>query len=356
MSKPAFWATSDLHVRNYDRVWAERPRIVGDTSWALEQIAAAVEMTRVPLLLGGDNFEAKLQRADAIMSMRRFLDRVLQYTEIGYIDGNHELSDPTFMSSIHDGPIRLHKRMHEFNGVRVYGLDYVGPHEVASALRAVPETDVLLTHQVWKEFLGENRGEASMTDVLSAKLMITGDFHQHRLLQVNGMNVLSPGPVCLQAIDEEPQKNIYLVYDDLSITAVPLKSRPLYRHLVLDEEAADTRAATWSPQPGGEELPESVRMPIVWIHYPAEKLQIRAKLRAAWGEQAHLFFKPLTPADAPTQPVDVQRRQRAAEGGWAGVIREFFNEDPQAASIAIRMVEAVNPEEEVQRIYNELME
>ena len=101
----------------------------------------------------------------------------------------------------------------------LYGLDYCNPGEVSAKIGAIPsQAHVLLTHQVWREFLGAERGDVWLNEIpRSVQLVCTGDFHAHRDLEEDAMpSVISPGPLCMQNIGERAPKGVYILFDDLT--------------------------------------------------------------------------------------------------------------------------------------------
>lgn len=118
--------TSDWHLRRYDRIWADRPEIRGDLAFGLEQLLGLCRQAKPKLLcLAGDITHEPQQNSYTIAVLREFLDRVFETgTEVGFVEGQHDKSDPPLLSAIHDRPIWLHNHQRDVAGICFGGLDY----------------------------------------------------------------------------------------------------------------------------------------------------------------------------------------------------------------------------------------
>ena len=361
MSSPIAIFTADWHVRKYDRVWTNHRNLAGDTAFAIRQIIALTGEYNVPnLLLGGDNFEEKVQPSDTMELMRHSLD-VLQENDVNvwYVQGQHELADPPCMSALHNWPQHLHGRTVDLDGVRVHGLDYQRPHRVQEALEAVPaDADWLLTHQVWKNVMGDDRGYAWSHWLRSTPWILSGDYHDaiDTLFQNadnHDLQFVSPGPVAMQAIDENPHKSVVLLYDDSSWQRLALRTRSFHIAHINTQDDLDRFIAEPLPEPPYD-LPDEIATPIVRVVYSTAVPEVRARVVAAHGEHAHLFWKPLVTAVDQQDTDTAERISTVLEGGLPAVIRQHYSEDTTNADIAIRLYEAGDHEAEIARIFDEL--
>lgn len=91
------------------------------------------------------------------------------------------------------------------------------------------ECDVMVMHQLWTEFMGPMHSQASLEQMEKCKLVVTGDFHQFKIITTNrGVRVLSPGATQMQKINEPTTHYVHILRDDLSIDYVQLKSRGVF--------------------------------------------------------------------------------------------------------------------------------
>lgn len=366
MENPIALFTADWHVRKYDRVWASHHDLAGDTAWGVSQVLDYVEQYQVPnLLLGGDNFEEKLQRSDAATLMRETMDRLeAREVAVWYVQGQHELADPPFVSAVHSWPQHLHGTVAQVEGVSTYGLDYQRPNRVQEALGDIPEgVELLLTHQVWKDIMGDDRGDAWAHWIQQPVMILSGDYHRrHDAMWVNGHNVpmtfISPGPLCMQRIDEPSDHWVVLLRRDLSVAWLPLRSRPVRNVQINSEEdlaqVLDSRRHELLAT--DTDLPAAVQRPIIRVRYSTAVEQCRARLAHALGRDAFLFWFPQVAETATGDLEAAERIETVFSGGLPATIRRYYNEDPEAAERAIRLLEADDHKREMQLIFQEMTE
>lgn len=358
---PLALVSADWHVRKADRVWYRRDEIYGDTGYALSQIGDIAGTHNTPaVILAGDIFDLKLQQSDALRTMRLILDRFEQQSrEVYFVEGQHERSTPPLLSAMHTWPKHLHKHTEVLGGLRFYGLDYCNPSDVEAELKAVPDdTDVLVTHQVWKNFLGDKHGDAWFRWVNGTRLIISGDYHRAVYAQHEGKQVLSPGSINMQDIGEVPNKYVYILYDDLSVLPVTLKSRLYFEANVSTEEELENLISTWAdnpartPQPG---VPTNIATNLVRIRYRGDLPQARQRLEAALVG-VHLFIDAVRPPVAEQITMEQQRRVHAVmAGGLEGCIAEFYADDTRVRDNAIRLARTTNIQTELLSIYKDLL-
>lgn len=366
MATPLAIFTADWHVRKYDRVWGQHPGLYGDTTYGIEQILHHAMQLRVPyLLLGGDNFEEKTQRSDAATRMRQCMD-TLRAADIGvwYIQGQHELTDPPFVNGVHSWPQHLHGRTVTLDDVQIYGLDYQRPNNVEAALGQIPRgTQLLLTHQVWRNVMGEDRGEAWAHWINRPVTILSGDYHRRMEADWVGrdnvpLRFISPGPVCMQKSNEPEDHWAVLLNTDLSYQWLPLRSRPTreLRISTADDLAyvLDTqRDAILTPDP---DLPPHIQRPLVRVYYSTGIEQCRARIAHAFGADAFLFWFPQASIAEPQNAEAAERISTVLAAGLPGTIRRLYNDDPQAATHAVRLLDAADYKHEMQQLLQELTE
>lgn len=210
--KPLFVFCADLHLE--DGAWSTRPAIYGDAYYSFQQIIDYCIEHRLPLIMGGDILEKKQNLARPIAKLCAGLTRMQdEELEVFYIQGNHEYDRNAPWLSVHPWPIHIHDVLYNIRGAQVYGLDWLPRGDIQTALAAVPEnTDILITHQVWKDFMGEiGRTECELTDVHHVQTVLAGDFHITKVAestnaQGKAIKMLSPGSTAMQDMGEQPDK------------------------------------------------------------------------------------------------------------------------------------------------------
>src|SRR5262249_6426373 len=142
-----------------------------------------------------------------------------------FVQGQHELDRTTpWLNAINTWPIHVNDSLFKIDNLLFYGIDWQPGDVIGPILDNVPaNTDIVVAHQVWKDIMGNRSGdcECRFCDVSNARMLITGDFHSHVVMdatnkQGNSLKVLSPGPISMQSIDESPDKFFYVLYDDMS--------------------------------------------------------------------------------------------------------------------------------------------
>jgi len=351
--------TADWHVRKFDRVWYRRDTLTGDTAWGIEQVLAQAEKFDVrSVMLLGDLFEQKLQQSDALATMREALD-ALQHQEraVYYVQGQHERSTPPLLAALHRWPQHIDGQTTTLaNGAKVYGLDYKSPNEVKAALEAVPAgTDVLATHQVWKDFMGEDRGDAWF-HWTSVPHILTGDFHQTLDETRGNVHVVSPGSLCMQKVDEPSEKFVYILWDNMTVEAVRLHTRGYFEARINSPDELDRFLDTWTQHPARipkQGVPATVATNIIRIWYRADIPEARVRLEARVRADAHLFIK-VVPVEEQQVSVDTERRVRAVlGGGLEGCIRTFYADKATVCEDAVRLARTRNISDELLHIYKD---
>jgi hypothetical protein len=329
----------------------------------VSQIADIADDYDVPnVILAGDLFDTKLQQSDALRTMRLALDRFQeQGRRVWYTQGQHERSTPPILSAIHSWPDYLHHATIERAGFRIYGLDYCNPGDVERELGNVPAgTDILVTHQVWKDFLGEKHGDAWLRWVpQEVQLTISGDYHKSFHRPVLGHHILSPGSICMQDIGEQPDKYVHILFDDLTSEAVRLKTRNYFEVTLSTTDDVDRFVDTWDAnpsralQPG---VPPNIAVNILRARYRADLPQARQRVEATVGTSAHLFLDTLRVQASDQVSVEQERRLTAImHGGLEGCIAEFYSDNTRVRDNAMRLARTTNIQTELLSIFQELV-
>jgi len=362
MAKPVAIITADWHLRKHDRIWPRRPTIVGDASWGMQQIESLVASTGVKhIIILGDIFNERILQSDTVTAMRALLTTfAASDVQVSYIQGQHERATPPWLCAIHSQPVWLHQQLFNLSdSIRIYGLDYQTPYDVREALSQVPKAaNVLATHQVWKDLLTDDSGDAWFTWVPEhVQLILTGDYHVHCVRHDDyGRTVVSPGPLCIQKIDETGPHGVWLLHDDLTVTSQPLQTRQSTNVVISTAELLDAFVREWPqnaarlPQVGA---PADVARGILRVHYLASLPAVRERIERAVGTDVHLFWQPSNPR-TPQDTIEEQARvETVLERGMPGCIREFYGDNAAACSDAIRLWQSEDLRGEIETIVQE---
>ena len=301
--------TADLHLKNRDITWQLHPELRGDTAFAIDQIIEYSEEINPDLfVLAGDAFEGKEQRGWPIDQARRLIDSVCCKSDgLLFVTGQHEQmspGEPQILNAISDRAHHAHHLSFRWCNRDVYCMDYARPTDIEREIALIPEdTEILITHQVWEEFMG-SRGEVAATSIATRGnlLVITGDYHvcaDHSVrCGTRYIRLLSPGAVCMQRTNEPPQKYIGKLNPDLSVEWLPLKTRP-WRFVTADVSTKGIAAMKKSKEfeqllLPDTELPAEVAKPaIVFTHMNPDSPPDNQALRALCKDKAFPFVKML---------------------------------------------------------------
>jgi predicted phosphodiesterase len=346
MSKVCALVTADWHVRKFDRVWYRRDTLRGDTSWGIKQVCKIAQEYSVPcVLLLGDLFDQKLQQSDALQAMREALDEFQRADRaVYYVQGQHERSSPPILSAMHQWPAWIDGQIVTLpGGMTMTGLDYQSPKDVEAAMKSCARTDILATHQVWRDFMGEDRGDAWL-HWSQSQCVLTGDYHKSFYRQEGRPHVLSPGSLCMQSIQEDPKKYVYILYDDMSAKQVQFPTRGYFEARIHDEAELEKFLDTWHQHPARmpkQGVPPELMTNIIRVYYRENISGAFTRLTARIAGDAHLFVKQL-PVEAP-EPVGVDAAERietVLSGGLVGCVRRYYAEDKAVCGDAVRLAEA----------------
>jgi hypothetical protein len=351
----------DPHVQRH--AWAGRPEIQGDADFAIFELTRLAEEFRPQaVVLLGDVFDSYHPCPEDLHSLVYLSDQVTLdlNLDLWYLRGQHDLgkwsgkAGKPWMSLV---PYcrHMHRASARLGPVRFYGLDFCHQQELQKELTEIPvDTDVLLAHQVWKEQMPAGATcEGSFTDVPHARIVATGDMHGHRSSSVVGASgqplvALSPGTISMQAIDEDGDKFVYLLYEDLTFESVPLRSRSVLRYSCRTEEQLDQvvqQLTTLQPRAG---LPEKLATPIVEVSCLRSLKDARSRLEEAALGHGHFFYRVLPQEEEKqVQPVRDPRQSIPL----ADLAQQRA---PDLAPQVLRLACTLNPVTEVQQLVEDL--
>lgn len=304
--RPIAVGIADTHIRPGARIWKHSSRPYGDIIYALYQCAYVVrELNPEFVLLLGDILHANINPADVLGIVSDFLSRLPEEIPVYYVQGQHDLSTPPWLSLVGPNSGRPILRplesllLRSEAGVSVLGLDFTRtPYNAISAIldHTTPkEVDILVTHQAWKEVVGP-AGNASFRDVEAIpglKLVLSGDLHMFaqfshvpqnndylpgdvRLAstpKTGGFKIIFPGNPCITDMNGQPPFGVVAVWPDLSVTHIPLLGRSVYR---VDLQTLDDLDKFREEHPAEKmhdaHLPGDLQKPILYASGCAEVL------------------------------------------------------------------------------------
>lgn len=350
MSK-LFVFTADLHLE--DGAWSTRPAIYGDAYCSFDQIIDYCIAHSLPLILGGDVLEKKSNLARPIAKLCAGLSRMeTANVPVFYIQGNHEYDRNAPWLSVHSWPQHIHCQTINIGRKNVYGLDWLPKGEIQAAFQEVPaDTDILITHQVWKDFMGNvGRTECELVDVHHVQTVLAGDFHVTKTIEgVNAqgqpIKMLSPGSTAMQDMGEAQDKFFFVIEenaDAISFTPMSLKTRRFIGYTVREQEMLD---ALCSGQLRDDiaalptaDLPKDIQKPLVKIKFDKQLPDAYLRLMTAVGESAHLFCEALT-----ERSVQAHTAARvAAKNELSSVLAELLGDDTAAYALATSLLKTEN--------------
>ncbi len=299
--QPLFVFCADLHLE--DGAWASRPGIYGDAYYSFQQIIDYCIEQKLPLIMGGDILEKKQNLARPIAKLCEGLTRMQAASlDVYYIQGNHEYDRNAPWLSVHPWPKHLHQQTALFDTVRVHGLDWLPKGEIQDALKAIPpDSDILITHQVWKDFMGNlGRTECELTEVHHVQTVLAGDFHVTKIAesvnaQGNPIQMLSPGSTAMQDMAESPDKFFFVINKKpaggFHFEPVQLKTRRFKNYVVKDLEALDSLCAGQLAKEihelrGG--LPPEIDKPLIRIRFDKRLPDAFLRLMTAVSDFGHI--------------------------------------------------------------------
>ena len=353
--------TADWHARRKDQVWVRHDRLRGDTAFGIQQVYdIAIKNAVSGVFLLGDIAESAAQHSDTIHLLREFLDKCEQNRiDVFYVQGQHEFAHPPLLSAMHPWPIHVHNRTVDLGSCIAYGLDYQTPANVQDALRLMPaETTCLLTHQVWKEYMGENRGYAAL-EWLPDRVthVFTGDLHQHRQDTFGTRQMVSPGPLCAQEIRETEGKGVWLLEEDGQIRDIPLRTRQFYRLRIENDYELQKFLQHWDVCPW--RIPQAVVPPeiasnVVQVQYSTDIKDVAKQLESVLQPEVHLFLEPFEKRVIDGNPDEEALREKILSGGMESAL-EHYKSDADVYKAALRLWQTNDLSNEIRTLVKELM-
>lgn len=376
-------ATSDCHLdRN---TWANRLDIAGDSQIAFEQICQhallSVHDTREPntvLIAAGDLLDKQRNLAEPVGTLRRELDKLEEAdVPVLYVQGQHEAQPVPWLSEIHRWPIWLDKYCRDNGPYRIgqhesyeegylviWGIDWTPRELLPARLAEIPsDVNVLVMHQVCEAWMGDVcTPEFSFDDIPPhVRLLIIGDYHKH--LIENGprpdCTILSPGSTSMREISEESIKSFFQLnfvsdVNEPTIESITLRTRSCLEQEILMEEQLDTFVANIPFQLAHtlemnkyDGVNERLLKPLLRVHYRVDLPGAYARIKAAVGDKAHLFFDEILPPRDEASPGEIaaEVHKEISELGLVGCLPRVVSpeDDPEAFNMCERLLNSENP-------------
>ncbi len=356
MGRPLVAYTSDWHCSR--SAWKRVDHPEGDSYCSLRQIVDFCLEWKTPLVAGGDLFDDLKPDTHTLRFAFDQMDRMrAARLPVLFTQAQHDRADPPYLS-LHPWPTYIHNRLVEVplpdgSGLKVFGLDHTPFDRLQEALAAVPEgVDLLVVHQVWKDFMGFGaEGELAWAAARKPKAILTGDYHVHRQILVDGVPVYSPGSMAMMDVSESERKYFYTLCDDGNVMSVSLRCRPVVRVEVRSEGALEDLLGDLDGLCREDEsVPEGVRKPILAVSCPPAMVGAATRVRKVLGSRAFLFWKvledPVVRVELPEgvaapEPAASRTREEClaeATGGDASLYRDVLDlltRDPKEVLAAI---------------------
>lgn len=340
---------SDWHMQKC--TWHRRPDLTGDAYFAFDQIIELANMYEVDIIAAGDLLDSHiLTESETLWRIKLGCEELNGW--IQFVQGQHEYQPRYPWLSLMPHCEHIHKTLFSIgdSSIGFYGLDWMMTEEIPEAFAAIPpDTDVLITHQVWTDFMGEHIGGAcSFSQVPHVKCIMTGDFHSHLCTHSKGANgqdiqVISSGPPYMKTINEEDQKYCYLMYDDLSVVSIPIKGRKVYRFVLnKDTDVAAFLRKIDEIDPKPKDLPEELVKPIVNVKYDRSLPDVYKEIVRACNNNFHLFAEPLPHNLPEMEEADKTKHADTISKGLAGNLPQYHKPNTLEYKIARQLLSSTD--------------
>jgi DNA repair exonuclease SbcCD nuclease subunit len=348
--QPIALLTSDWHLS--EKIWKNRS-ILDDAIFGLQQIIEMSNLLDVPIIAAGDLFDTKnpstfiLSQTKAALCARH----TGRQNDVYYIQGQHERSTVPWLNIIagpsqhvfhihteepcvfldaeagsgHSRSIRPLLTKHDYVEEQVLpasrniepkwfvlGIDWTREDMLQTELDKAEEIlskipddipKILVMHQVCACFMPKERAE--LTDGMlpdNIDLLVLGDYHVAATGSIETQDgravpIISPGGTHLRRISEDPIKKIFILYNDGSVTAVPLKTRRLITVEINDASEEEIREVIVRKVREHDKapcthLPENIQTPLLSVTYAIDKNpNIKQIINLAVENKFHIFYK-----------------------------------------------------------------
>jgi hypothetical protein len=194
-----------------------------------------------------------------------------------------------------------------------------------------------------------------LENALFAKVIYTGDYHKLEVLEVKDTICLSSGSINMQANNENPVKEVFILYDDLTVTKKTIKTRPFMSFDLKTEDDLrrllnthnDVILSGWLHK----DLPEEYATPLVLVKYQNNLMNAFDSLTEKFREWNY----DLTPTDFFSEEMTAAAERREIKDiiDVTDCVSQFVSADSMTYKDALRMFDAVDIEAELQSMRNE---
>jgi hypothetical protein len=232
--------------------------------------------------------------------------------------------------------------------------------EIQAAFAEVPpDTDVLVTHQVWQNFMKNiGRPECELADVHHVRSVLSGDVHVTAVetapnAQGLEAQLISTGSTCMQDISEAADKLFYsvqLVDSQCVLTPRAMKTRNFRSYVVktqaaLDDLCAGQLAADIAALSADQ--PKLIRTPLVRVKFDKNLPDVHLRITTAVGDSAHLFCDAIVDKAGDLGPA----KRAQSTNDLTAVLAELLADDPAALKLATALLAAEDPAKELSEQY-----
>jgi len=379
-----FVFSADWHL-SYN-TWARYPDLTGDSYYGLRQIVDYCLKHKLPLIAAGDLFDKPSPDPLSVNVMCRNMDLMEEAgLPVYFIQGQHERTKRDMASAeegvtsewlgVHTWPTHVHGQSFTIGDYKFYGLDWTPIDRIDDAMQGIPsDTDVLVCHQVWREFMGEMiQTEYSMDKVPHVQCILTGDFHEHTAVDFcdevldpanqaeHTTEMFSPGSISMRTIAEPVDKYFYRVEEGLKGELVPM-SKPLRSRSVAKweinteadlDEFVEMEGGKARLEAEAHALPEELRKPIIHVRYCDVLEDVYARITAAAESFSHLFMSALKTANNEELLLDEEARRNVLDGGLEESLRLIIDQDDPIYGTVLRLLTSSDPEAELRLMHRE---
>lgn len=361
--------TSDNHLS--PTIWSSYASLCSDALWALEQIADYCVSRKVDWwILAGDIIDKPINGSPPIADLSCVLDKVSKkHPDLVayYIQGQHEMSDPPWMSCVRGNTQHIHDRTVDLSGIGpTYGLDYrKGSNELTEAFKRIPkDTRLLVAHQVWEEFMGGVANcDGSLAAIPHASHVLTGDLHKHLVKRIKrpgqpDLIAMSPGATHVRKLDEPKEHYFFAWTDDpvKPLKSVKLHGRQFFSFEILTDNLSEFRqqfegfmeyAAEYAKK---HNLPARVAKPVLHLHYNSDIPGLFNRVQDIVNDRAFIFDRAIRFVKDKLR-VDGQELKALTDLGLLGCLRSAVGDtSSRLYADAERLLKSDNIIDEIRKL------
>jgi DNA repair exonuclease SbcCD nuclease subunit len=337
--------TADHHLGYRQYGFKEREE---DFLLALEFVFMRAKQLKVDVVsLGGDIFDTPKPPANTVRRVAEMVaDAKGHELKVVGIDGNHDLCDSDWLRVCGIEP--LSSTPMTIGDVKVVGINAMRATPFHAAIDALPSgADVLLIHQALAEFADFEASSITALDLAAKlkpkgiRLVLMGDIHDYKELEVGGVRFIYPGSTEINAIDEEHDKccTYAEVTKDAVKTAIePVPTRPMIEVHLDTEKHLDNLLVQLVP----DDVTARTPLAVVWYNPENRELAKRAEVILKDKQILHRIC-PLSKGAEGTLAQQLAR-QGFERGGalqnLQGAIKTYFDEDSDPYQLVIQLLES----------------